>query len=368
MAENRREFLKKAGQTMIIAAAAGFTGCSEGHKSQSGRSEQKQGSQRLTVQRLKIWEALKYGMFIHYGMSTFPKKGQYPRGQAPLNAYFPQNIDIDQWISVVRDAGMKYAVLTAKSENGHCLWPSEYTDYTVANCRNKTDVVEKFVNTCRKKGIMSGIYYCSMDSHHLFGSQTREMSNTGFMGGTPKTQGDDLPPYTTSVYHNFMTAQITEIINRYGPIGEMWIDLPGELGWGYRTFIYNHIASLQPDSITMMNSGTPTSSENYDVAYAWPSDLIAIERGLPPETGHQKWRRIKGKDYYVPAEVCDPIGKNWYHRPPDPPRSDETLAGILQGCIDRGANLLLDVPPSKEGVIPDEYVQALMRLRKNVKL
>ena len=55
-------------------------------------------------------------------------------------------------------------------------------------------------------------------------------------------------------------------------------------------------------------------------------------------------------------------------RPPDPPRSDEILAGILKGCMDRGANLLLDVPPSEDGVIPDEYVQALMRLRHNVKL
>ena len=184
----------------------------------------------------------------------------------------------------------------------------------------------------------------------------------------PKTQDQDLPPYTTSVFQTFMTAQLTEIIERYGPIGEMWIDLPGELGWGYRTFIYNHIGRLQPDGITMMNSGMPTSSENYDVAYAWPSDLIAIERGLPPASGHQKWRRIRGKDYYVPAEVCAPIGKNWYHRPPDPPRSDDVLAEILEGCIDRGANLLLDVPPSKDGVIPDEYAQALMRLRKNVKL
>ncbi len=359
MAVNRRQCLTKAGQAALVAVAgARFANCQEGEK----------GSQRLSINRLKEWEALKYGMFIHYGINTFAEHGQYPIIQSPLSTYSPDNIDIDQWIGVARDAGMKYAVLTAKSGDGHCLWPSDYTDYTVANCSNKTDVVATFVKTCQKKGILPGLYYCSGDTHHLFGSQTRDMSKTGFMGGTPKMQGDALPPYTTSIFHNFMTAQLTELIERYGPIGEIWIDLPGELGWGYRTFIYNHLGDLQPDSITMMNSGTPTSSDNYDIAYAWPSDLIAIERGLPPTQGHQKWRHIKGKDYYVPAEICDTIGTQWYHRPPDPPRPDDVLAGILQGCLDRESNLLLDVPPSKDGLIPDEYVQALMRLRKNLNL
>ena len=364
MSINRRDCLKKTSQAAILVAFGNVGGCQNTQFSASG----KKGSQRLSLNQLKKWENLKYGMFIHYGMSTFGKRGQYPSGQAPLSVYSPENIDVDQWVSVARDAGMKYAVLTAKAQNGHCLWPSEYTDYTVANFQNKTDVVEKFVKACDKCRIMPGIYYCSMDSHHLFGSQTREMSNIGFMGGTPKMKGKDLPPYTTSVYQTFMTAQITEIIERYGPIGEMWIDLPGELGWGYRTFIYNHIARLQPDGIIMMNSGTPQSSTNYDVDYAWPSDLIAIERGLPPEGGHEKWRTIKGNDYYVPAEICDPIGKNWYHRPPDPPRPDDVLLGILDACRTRSANLLLDVPPAKDGLIPAEYVSALMRLRKNAEI
>jgi alpha-L-fucosidase len=206
-----------------------------------------------------------------------------------------------------------------------------------------------------------------MDPHHLYGSQTRYASNRIFMPTFPCDLKEDLPPYTTSVYQTFMTTQITELIERYGPIGIMWIDLPGELGTGYRTFIYNYMAQMQPDSIIIMNTGVPDSTK-YDYHYAFPSDLIAIERGLPPKSGYQKWRTIEGKEYYIPGEVCDPIGQQWYHLPPDPPRPDETLLGILQACMQRGANLLLDVPPSKKGVIPDDYVQALMRLRKNANL
>jgi alpha-L-fucosidase len=49
-------------------------------------------------------------------------------------------------------------------------------------------------------------------------------------------------------------------------------------------------------------------------------------------------------------------------------RSDDKLLKQFQICRDRGVNFLLNVPPDKHGVIPDSYVQALMRLARNAKL
>jgi alpha-L-fucosidase len=203
--------------------------------------------------------------------------------------------------------------------------------------------------------VLAGFYYCSWDNHNRFGSQT------------PSDQGKELPAYTTSLYQTFQTAQITELLTPYGPIAEMWIDIPGVLGRGYRQFLYNHVASLQPETVIMMNSGISTGEE-YNVDYAWPSDLIAIERRLPPDMGHNPWREIEGKEYYMPGEVCDPIGKEWFWVEDDKPRPDDELAGILLACMEFGANLLLDVPPDRHGRIPQETVDALMRLRKNANL
>ena len=162
----------------------------------------------------------------------------------------------------------------------------------------------------------------------------------------------------------FQTTQVTELLTQYGPIAEMWIDIPRVLGRGYRTFLYNHMAEVQPESVTMMNSGINDGSE-YNVLYNWPSDLIAIERRLPPGTGHNKWRTIEGKQYYIPGEICDPIGKNWFYVEGDMPRPDQDLLEMFRISKDRGVNLLLDVPPDKHGLIPDYYIQALKRLRKN---
>lgn len=307
--------------------------------------------QRLSLDKLRAFEALGYGMFIHYGMSTF-LANELPGGKEPATDYAPTKLDVGQWIAVARDAGMKYAILTTKHVAGHCLWPSQLTDYTVADSTDKTDVVGEFVTACREKGVLPGFYYCSWDNHNRFGSKT-------------PSDPDDHGAGPTARYQTFQTAQLTELLTQYGPIAETWIDIPGILGRGYRTFLYGYLAGLQPDTVIMMNSGISTQ-ESYNVDYAWPSDLIAIERSLPADAGYNKVRTIEGKKYYMPGEVCDPIGKDWFFVPGDLPRDDKILADQFRACRASGVNFLLDVPPDTTGQIPKESVQALLRLRKNV--
>jgi alpha-L-fucosidase len=337
---NRRNFLYAG--AVAAAVPAGVKG---------GVPEK--GAQRLPLGKLQAFERLGYGMFIHFGMSTFVVN-ELPDGKAPAREYNPDRLDVDQWVQVIRDAGMKYAVLTTKHVAGHCLWPSRQTDYTVANSGNKTDVVEAFVKACQKHKIMPGFYYCSWDNHHLMGSVT--------WSGLKKGE----KAYTTSLYQDFQTAQITELLRNYGPIGEVWIDIPDVLGHGYRRFLYEHIAGLQPGTLIMMNSGISDQAK-YDFDRNWPSDLIAIERRLPPPSGHQQWREYQGKRYYLPGEVCDPIGKDWFYVEGDQPRPDAELEELYTQSRKRGANLLLDVGPDQHGLICERFRAALLRLSRHVR-
>lgn len=310
------------------------------------------GQQRLPLEKLQAWESLRYGMFIHFGMSTYDGD-ELSKGDKPSTLYAPDKLDVDQWVSVARDAGMKYAILTAKHVAGHCLWPTAHNDYHVGNSGNKTDVVEAFVRACEKRGVRPGIYYCSWDNHNLFGSVTPSM-----------TAWKDA--YTTRAYQDFQTAQLEELLTRYGKIAEVWIDIPGVLSRGYRTDLYHQIAKWQPEAVIVMNHGLTDGTE-FKVDYAWPTDVITIERYMPnSQTGYVKWRTIEGKDYYVPGEVCDPIGKEWFYVERDQPRSDEELLGMYLVSISRGTNLVLNVPPDKSGVIPQKYVGALTRLQQNL--
>jgi alpha-L-fucosidase len=172
--------------------------------------------------------------------------------------------------------------------------------------------------------------------------------------------------FTTREYQDFQTAQIEELLTGYGKVAEVWIDIPVVLPRFYRQELYNQISKLQPEAVVMMNNGISDGS-NYPIDKAWPADIIAIERFLPnSHTGHVKWRTIEGKKYYMPGEVCDPIGREWFFTEEDQPRSDEELLGMYLVSISRGTNLLLDVGPDKHGLIPQKYVGALQRLRANL--
>ena len=327
-------------------------------------NDQARGSQRLTVEQLQAWEALRFGMFIHYGMSTYTGS-ELPDGSHPSSLYAPDRLDVDQWVSVARDTGMKYAVLTAKHVSGHCLWPSRQTDYHVGTSGNRTDVVEAFVNACARRGVLPGIYYCSFDNHHKFGSLTPsdvESWERELICRVPDAQLS----FTTRAYQEFQTAQITEPLTQYGPVAEVWIDIPAVLPRCYRQELYGRIAELQPQAVIMMNTGIGDGSI-YPVAKAWPADIMAIERFLPnSHTGHVKWREIEGRPYYLPGEVCDPIGREWFFTEGDQARSDGDLLGMYLTSVHRGCNFLLDVGPDRHGLIPDKYLGALRRLRANL--
>jgi len=104
-------------------------------------------------------------------MSTYTGS-ELPDGSHSSTLYAPDQLDVDQWVCVARDAGMKYAVLTTKHVAGHCLWPTRHNDCHVGTTGNKTDVVETFVKACEMRGVLPGFYCCSWDNHNRFGSRT----------------------------------------------------------------------------------------------------------------------------------------------------------------------------------------------------
>lgn len=362
----RRGFLKSSALGMGALLGTSIIGTTDATTRQVGEPSKGKGAQRLSLEKLKAWEDWGYGMFIHFGLSTFVGK-EVPYGYDSPLEYAPDQLDVDQWIRVARDSGMKYAVLTAKHCSGHCLWPSKYTDYTVENSGNKTDVVLKFLEACKKYDVKPGLYYNCIDTHHKFGSRTLlDLKPSSISNSYPK-ENEPLAPFTTSMYQNFMTDQLTELLTDYGPIAEIWIDNPGILGSGYRTYLYRYLSDLQPDAVIMMANAMDDGAV-YDVAAAWPSDLIPIKATLPPVGGHKKWREIKGKTYYMPGEVCLPIGKDWFYMEGDKPRPGDELIKEYLRIRKAGTNLLLDVPPDKHGLIADQYIKALSNMKRGINI
>lgn len=324
----------------------------------------KTGNQRLSLEQLAAWRALKRGMFIHFGMSTYDND-EFSRGECPSTTYAPDQLDVDQWVNVARDAGFSYAVLTTKHVAGHCLWPTKLNDYHVGTSGNTTDVVEKFVRACQRTGVKPGFYYCSWDNHNRFGSVTPQFGADGGPGSWEYKAA-------TREYEDFQLAQLEELFRGYGAPVEWWIDIPGSLSHSFRRTLYQRLAELTPEAVIMMNTGIGDGVDQ-PKPENWPTDLIAIETRMPPTSassdqpdGHNPWRTVLGKEYFLPAEVCDTVCKRWFFTEGDKPKTDGELLGLALFAEARNCNLLLDVGPDRRGLLPDDVVAALTRWEKNL--
>jgi alpha-L-fucosidase len=107
---------------------------------------------------------MNYGLFIHYGLPTFAHPGE--EGVLPANRFAPVTVDVKSWARTAKEAGMTFAILTAKHESGFCLWDSKDNDYGVGGSPFKGDILRDFIAACEAEGIAPGIYYSVADAHN----------------------------------------------------------------------------------------------------------------------------------------------------------------------------------------------------------
>jgi alpha-L-fucosidase len=303
-------------------------------------------------------------MFIHYSLATFTSEERGADIQ-PIELYNPTDLDVDQWVRVARDAGMTYIILTARHtrDGGFCTWPTKQSDFSVANAPVRTDVVGEFVKACDKHGIRPALY--------LGGDRYNVPDG---MVGNPRQPFF----YVTREFMDLTLAQLEELLTDYGEIEEVWFDGPHKYGITGRQELIDHIASLQPETVVAMNGTWEDNGRHPQMKpYAWPSDLIAIEAGVPPIWGTDPWRRLawkpNGKEadeplpYYLPVENCTLAHEGsfgWWWGPNVRPRSVQELLGLRLLCHARNANCVLNVTPDPAGRIPEDQTAALRETRQ----
>ncbi len=311
-----------------------------------------------TAQAVSDWGRLKYGMFIHFGMSTYTGS-EFDLGDQPSTAYAPTKLDVDQWIRIARDAGMKYAVLTSKHVSGHCLWDSkvmwkghEY-DYDVATSGNKTDVVGAFMAACKKYHIKPGLYWCMLD----FRNNSVPQKSQWEAGKLP----DD--------FYQLAQDQLEELMDRYPEIRHFWLDIPRAASMEQRTVLYNQIKKKKPDCIVLFNHGSLEPLGQLTISgfqAAWPTDVLNTERWPINPGWFESVQQWQGKSCLLGYEHCDTLCKNWFWVEGDNPREVRELYQLYKLITSNGGNLLLDVPPDRTGRIDDKCIQALIEMKKAI--
>lgn len=326
-------------------------------------------NQRVDAEKLKQWEQLKFGAMIHYGLPTFTGWEQDPFSPSPA-VYDPFSLSVDQWVDGFARLGLRYAILTAKHNSGFCLWPSEYTDYHVGYSGNDSrDVVGLFADACRKRGILPCLYYNLGKDFKVYGDAGHREEYIQSICETAGTDRFNVPDHTdhvTEQYMEYALNQLTELLCNYGPIFQIWLDQPStprKLDGCRRT--YEHIASVSPDTLILMNQGFSDCSTVYPGA--WPTDLVCGEQTTPPESGHNPVKDIDGKKYYVPMEVDCTVGSCWFYKFSfrNRLRSYEDLRGVYERTVGKGANLVWNFGPDRRGRIPQIEFDLVKKVMSN---
>jgi len=294
------------------------------------------------------WQKLEYYAFVHFGMNTFSDR-EWGEGREPASDFNPTAFDARQWARVVRDAGMRGIIITAKHHDGFCLWPSTTTDHSLKNSKwrdGKGDVLHDLVEACREFGLKFGIYISPWDRNH--------------------------PLYGTPQYNRVYKNQWRELLTNYGPVFETWLDGANDnkkrMVYDFDGF-FSTIRAAQHDAMIFSDAGP-------DIRW------VGNERGIAGETnwsGRDNEGTFPGfadeaalnvgdenGDKWIPAECDVSIRPGWfYHANEDTKlKSVDELMNIYYDSVGRNCNLLLNIGVDRRGLVNEHDIARLMDFKK----
>jgi len=296
------------------------------------------------------WQKMEYYMFVHFGPNTFTDK-EWGDGNEDPDVFNPSSLDCRQWASTAKAAGMKGIIITAKHHDGFCLWPSLTSTHTVKESSwrgGKGDVLKELSQACSEYGLKFGVYLSPWDRNH--------------------------PAYGTPEYNKIFAQALTEVHTFYGPVFEQWFDgaCGEEMEFAYDWELFNRtVYSYQPNAIIFSDVGPGCRWIGNEQGVAGETNWSRINTdGFTPGKGAPATEILnsgqsQGK-YWIPGEADVSIRPGWFYSPAtdSEQKTVESLMEIYYSSVGRNANLLLNVPPDRQGRIHKADSLRLMEFRR----
>lgn len=299
------------------------------------------------------WHETEFYLFMHFGPNTFTDK-EWGEGDEPEDLFNPTNLDCRQWCRVAKAAGAKGIIITAKHHDGFCLWPSKFSKHTVRESKwkdGKGDVLKELAMACRESGLKFGVYISPWDRNH--------------------------PDYGTPKYNDVFVNMMKEIFQNYGPVWELWWDGANGEGPNGKRQVYdwrrfeNTVKQFSPNTVVFSDIGPHIRWVGNENGIAgnpnWNFlDTAGFKRGIgAPPNDTLSHGNYNGK-LWIPAECDVSIRPGWfYHAAEDKKvKTAQQLFNLYLKSVGRGANLLLNVPPDRRGLLNEKDSASLVEFKK----
>lgn len=303
-------------------------------------------------QRMKWWKDARYGMFIHWGVYAHLAgdwKGEAVEGigewimyngEIPVKEYEemakgfnPEQFEADQWVSIAREAGMKYIVITAKHCDGFAMYDSDVTTYNIIDhTKFMRDPIMELKQACQEQGLKLGFYY----SHNW---DWHEPDALGLYNTWDFPDKDSKDP--ENYYQTKSIPQIRELVSKYDP-DIMWFDVPTDIPKETSFEILRTIRQISPDCI--INDRISHEHQEKQIVMG---DFYTPEQYIP-------------ENLDLPFETCMTLNDTWGYKYKDNNwKEPKVVVENLIKNVSRGGNYLLNVGPDKWGKIPFQSVMVL---------
>lgn len=309
----------------------------------------------------------RYGMFIHFGLSSYknadlswdicytrkaPDFGNGPYADDEWKQWAEQlqfeNFDADHWLEIARQAGFKYVVVIAKHHDGFHMWDTAESEFKITNTPFGRDFVKEIVDACHRNKMPVGVYYSQRDWQHpdYMPVDPEKIEAQTSASWTLKPGVDSPIGDGHWKYLEYQEKAVRELCTLYGKIDVFWWDA---LWWGgmFTAAMWDSerinriIRALQPGIIINNRCSIP-------------GDFDTPEKRLG---AFQNWR---------PWESCVCLSDTWSYSG-TPVKSLKDLVGMLTMAICGDGNLLVSWGPQWNGAFDDGELRALGEMGEWIK-
>ncbi len=308
------------------------------------------------LQARKQFQDNKFGLFIHWGAYSVLENGEWVLEKSRLSLkdyettatskFNPIKFDPAAWVSLAKNAGMKYITITSRHHDGFALWKTQQNAWNIVDgSPYGVDILKPLAEECHRQGMKLFFYYSQLDWHH---PDYFPLGETGHYTGRPATGNFNR-------YLDYMDAQLTELLTGYGNIAGIWFDGMWDkptADWRLNK-TYALIHQLQPAALIGSNHHlNPFDGEDFQM----------FEKDLPGQAT-QGFNQASTSISSLPLETCETINYSWgYNKNDKQFKSTRDLIHYLVKAAGNNANFLLNIGPCPDGTIQPECVERLQEI------